>query len=289
MRPGVWLEWGEGGGGAAAGGLRDDAAMRPGVASGPEPAAAPSLFRLRFVVADKKNAPAAFEGMLLETAAARPVPAATGRDGAEAFQVSIVISGRSLRETLDGDNSRGAVFLRKIANGEIPPGALPPLVLPPAARLAVESLRRCPFSGACRSLMIGARCNDMLVSFLSGLDAWLEASAKRAADPAEGVRLATDLLLSRLDAPPSLAELARSVGLSETTLKRAFRAAHGTTVFGFLRARRMEHARALLSTGRPSVVEVSCMVGYNNPSNFAAAFRRQFGQNPKRFQLADAT
>ncbi|OAM87791.1 AraC family transcriptional regulator [Termitidicoccus mucosus] len=292
VRSGVCLHWGEWPPRRAPDAFRDNAARLPNLSPARGISAPPPLIRLVFVLADKKAgaASASLERMFVETTRGHAAAAALEREAAEpAFHVCISISGRSLRETLAGDDSRGAAFLLKIATGELPPGALPPLVLPPSARLAVESLRRCPFSGACRSLMIEARCNDMLVAFLSGLETWLEASADRAVKPVEGVRLATDLLLRRMDAPPSLAELARSVGLSETTLKRAFRAAHGTTVFGFLRALRMEHARALLSAGRASVIEVSSLVGYNNPSNFAAAFRRQFGQNPKRFQLADAT
>jgi AraC-like DNA-binding protein len=34
------------------------------------------------------------------------------------------------------------------------------------------------------------------------------------------------------------------------------------------------------------VLEAATLVGYSNPSNFAAAFRLQFGVNPKTFQLA---
>jgi AraC-like DNA-binding protein len=59
----------------------------------------------------------------------------------------------------------------------------------------------------------------------------------------------------------------------------------GTTVFGYLRARRMERARALLEAGKATVLEAAALVGYSNPSNFAAAFRREFGVNPKAFQL----
>jgi AraC-like DNA-binding protein len=83
-----------------------------------------------------------------------------------------------------------------------------------------------------------------------------------------------------LEAPPTLTELARAAGLSETRLKGGFRALFGTPVFAYLRQIRLEAARRLLLERHLNVTEVSMRVGYANPSKFAAAFRRQFGMSP---------
>jgi AraC-like DNA-binding protein len=83
-----------------------------------------------------------------------------------------------------------------------------------------------------------------------------------------------------LEEPPSLPELARSVGLNEFKLKVGFRTHFGTSVFGYLRAQRMDQARRLLVRGELSVTEVAARVGYSNPSKFAAAFRKHFGRPP---------
>ena len=92
--------------------------------------------------------------------------------------------------------------------------------------------------------------------------------------------------MHRLESPPTVEALARQVGLSETTLKRGFHQVFNTTVFGYLRGRRMERAREALQSGEATVLESAALVGYSNPSNFASAFRRQFGVNPKQFQRA---
>ena len=163
------------------------------------------------------------------------------------------------------------------------------LVLPlaPAARLALESIRRCPFAGTFRTLALTARANDLLVEFLTALDA---GHPERPIAPLRSVddrlRAAASRLAQSLEHPPALADLARAVGLSETTLKRGFHQVYGTTVFGHLRVLRMQRARALLQSGEATVLEAASLVGYSNPSNFAAAFRREFGVNPKEFQLA---
>jgi AraC-like DNA-binding protein len=138
----------------------------------------------------------------------------------------------------------------------------------------------------CRALILSARCHDLLVEFISAGGAQRAKPVSLMADTETRVREAAAALARRLDETPSLEVLAREVGLSETTLKRGFRQVFGTTVFEHLRALRMEHARALLQSGEATVIEAATLVGYSNPSNFASAFRRQFGMNPKEFQLA---
>ena len=87
-------------------------------------------------------------------------------------------------------------------------------------------------------------------------------------------------LVENLEAPPTLAELARAAGFSETRLKSAFKTLFGTSVFAHLREARMEEARRLLVEEHLNVSEAAIRVGYSNPSKFAAAFRKQFGLSP---------
>jgi AraC-like DNA-binding protein len=88
------------------------------------------------------------------------------------------------------------------------------------------------------------------------------------------------LLVERLEEPPTLAELARTAGCNVTKLKGGFRTLFGTSVFAYLRRIRMEQARRLLLERHLNVSEVALRVGYQNPSKFAAAFRRHFGTSP---------
>lgn len=81
----------------------------------------------------------------------------------------------------------------------------------------------------------------------------------------------------------SIAALSRKFALNEFKLKRGFRERYGSTVFGYLRQRRMDRARQLLASRRCSVLEAANAVGYSNPSHFARAFRECFGVNPKSF------
>nr|WP_240343842.1 AraC family transcriptional regulator [Paenibacillus sp. SYP-B3998] len=83
-----------------------------------------------------------------------------------------------------------------------------------------------------------------------------------------------------MEAPPSLIELSRIVGLNDYKLKIGFKDEYGKSAFSYLRDKRMEKAFSLLQSGAISVSRVSVMVGYANFSHFAEAFRKQFGVRP---------
>ncbi len=212
----------------------------------------------------------------------RGLPADAG-----SFAAWVALDSTALTELLAGDESAGAQRIRAHARE----AGAPPLELPltAAARFAVESIRRCPFVGACRAVALNARGNDLLVEFLAALASPGPASPSAAAGvtraQADRIHAAAAQLRRDLEHPPALSDLARQAGLSETSLKRGFRQVYGTTVFGYLRSQRMARARALLASGEATVLEAAAQVGYSNPSNFAAAFRQEFGLNPKEFQL----
>ena len=80
----------------------------------------------------------------------------------------------------------------------------------------------------------------------------------------------------------TLREWGRHVGASERTLARAFAAEAGVP-FGRWRTRlRLQAALSMLAAGAP-VSRVAGRVGYDTPSAFVAAFRRETGQTPGSF------
>ncbi|MFO1443569.1 helix-turn-helix transcriptional regulator [Bacillus sp. Bva_UNVM-123] len=95
------------------------------------------------------------------------------------------------------------------------------------------------------------------------------------------IRQAQAIIIENMINPPSLIELSRLIGLNDYKLKKGFKEMFGTTVFGYLREKRLEKARYLLQDGSMNVTEVANAVGYSNPSYFAEAFKRKFGTNPK--------
>jgi AraC-like DNA-binding protein len=89
-----------------------------------------------------------------------------------------------------------------------------------------------------------------------------------------------EILDRDIGAMPAMSDLARRVGTSEVTLRRLFKATFGTTIVQYVRNRRLDAARVMLREGRLQVAEVAYRVGYANPPNFTAAYKRRFGYPP---------
>ncbi|HEV7257670.1 MAG TPA: AraC family transcriptional regulator [Bosea sp. (in: a-proteobacteria)] len=96
---------------------------------------------------------------------------------------------------------------------------------------------------------------------------------------AERIREARDIMLSRLQDPPGLPELARMTGLNPTNLTSGFRQLFGASVFGYLQEQRLQRAHALIDSGEMTVSEAAFHVGYT-PAHFSSLFRKRFGMPP---------
>ena len=87
-----------------------------------------------------------------------------------------------------------------------------------------------------------------------------------------------------LDEPLTIPALSRRACLSATTFKEGFRQLYGLPVHTWLRKRRMERAAQLLHTPGLSLEGVAKAVGYSSVSQFAAAFRQQYGVTPGKYR-----
>lgn len=80
--------------------------------------------------------------------------------------------------------------------------------------------------------------------------------------------------------PPKVLDLARRLGANVTTLQANFKAAFGTTIFGYVRDQRLQLARILILDHGLRIAEAGYRVGFTNASAFTAAYRRCFGRAP---------
>lgn len=102
-------------------------------------------------------------------------------------------------------------------------------------------------------------------------------------------RMVADKVLSRIDAPELLTDLARASGASARTIERAFLDQTGMTFGRWRQQARLLEAIRLLGEG-DQVTTVALRVGYRSPSAFVAAFRKYLGKTPAQyFHLAHAS
>ena len=90
-------------------------------------------------------------------------------------------------------------------------------------------------------------------------------------------------LLDNFEEAPSIAELAKFAGVSETKLKKIFKQVFGKTIFQYFQNFRMQEAARLLSEERLSVSEVGYQLGFTNLGHFTRVFEEIIGVKPKRY------
>ncbi|MCU0381324.1 MAG: helix-turn-helix transcriptional regulator [Chitinophagaceae bacterium] len=80
--------------------------------------------------------------------------------------------------------------------------------------------------------------------------------------------------------PPTVEELARKYHVGVSRLKRQFKQVYGKPVYEYYQKYRMAKAKDLLLSGDFTVKEVGYKFGYQNLSNFANAFKKEYGVLP---------
>ncbi len=113
-------------------------------------------------------------------------------------------------------------------------------------------------------------------------------SAQQATQPA--LRELQAWIVGNLDADLSVSALARWANMSERSFSRAFRREVGQSPAAYVEALRIEHARALLEDGAPSLEAVAQAAGFASAEVLRRAFHRRVGVSPgdyrARFRLA---
>lgn len=98
-----------------------------------------------------------------------------------------------------------------------------------------------------------------------------------------------DYILSSLDQPILLNDMAQEACLSPYHFHRAFTQAFLETPHRYLIRHRLEKARQLLTQTGRSVTEVCFECGFESPGSFSSLFRRRFGMSPSEFRGARLT
>ncbi|WP_116364596.1 helix-turn-helix transcriptional regulator [Parahaliea mediterranea] len=144
-----------------------------------------------------------------------------------------------------------------------------------------------PYQGVRRRLFTEAKIAELVCRFFQETEA---GDQHQDEEDAPGLALksklfsAQKILVERHANPPTVAELARQVGLNRSTLCAEFKRIFGNSVFEFLQDYRMNKARELLHDGKLAISQVAETVGYQHPTNFTAAFKRHFGYLPKELR-----
>ncbi len=156
---------------------------------------------------------------------------------------------------------------------------------------AVNQVLSNPFTGGTRRAFVRSRYLEILALIYQAAVALPEngegIGVTLSPGTARAVARAAELLSAKLDRMGSLAEIAREVGISRTSLTQGFRALMGTSVEAYWQQCRMGHARDLICHDGIAVGEVAHELGYSELASFSRAFTRAFGVSPSRMRARD--
>jgi AraC-like DNA-binding protein len=156
-----------------------------------------------------------------------------------------------------------------------------------AMHRVVLNLLDCPYSGMMQSLYLETKVMELIVLKLSQTaceDDLDKGASKLDRQEVDRLWYAREILCRDLENPPTLSQLAHTVGTNHCQLNIGFRKLYGTTVFDYLRQQRLIEARRLIQEEGANVTEAAFGVGYNSISSFSKAFSRHFGRPPITFR-----
>ena len=145
-----------------------------------------------------------------------------------------------------------------------------------------ELLASSEFEGKMREIFMEAKILELIYKSL-GAPKTPEADEKKRDFSDEYVKIlnkARQILLSDVQNPPSIKELARACATNEFKLKTGFKSYFGDTIYGLLASERLNAAKKLLERGDVCVSEAAKIVGYASAPHFAKIFREKFGVLP---------
>lgn len=150
----------------------------------------------------------------------------------------------------------------------------------PEMFLLVEQFFSNTFDGELKMLFYKSHMTALLSHYFGQLAT--EESSKINPTQLEKINLAQEILLSDLENPPSLTELAYKIGTNTNTLKKQFKAQFGVPVFKYLQNERLTKAYHLIKNEQKTIQEAAWAVGYDSLGSFSNAFEKKFGYRPSQ-------
>lgn len=152
--------------------------------------------------------------------------------------------------------------------------------LTPEMLSVIHKVRNNQLDGALGRIFMESQATELLAYYFQNtLKRSSEVSKPRQRDY-EKLYFAKEVLVGKMDDPPSLAELSKIAGLNTFKLKKGFNELFGMPVYKFLQDTRMKKAAELLKQGDMNVQEVAFSVGYESLSSFSNTFYRIYGVRP---------
>lgn len=158
-----------------------------------------------------------------------------------------------------------------------------PATTSPKMMRILMAILECPHTGDLRRSYMETKVNFLLLLALeqiSSRPAEKDTTIHLKRYDLEKIHEAREYLLSHIENPPTLKELAHKMGLNDFKLKKGYKQVFGVTIFGDFNRERMDKAINCLLEKDMSIADTAMLTGYQDPPNFIRAFKAYFGTTP---------
>lgn len=158
--------------------------------------------------------------------------------------------------------------------------------LSPSVQVVLHQLLHPPYHAGLNQLYTEAKILELLTIYLS--ETMLRTDKQvflqyLSSDDIQCLYHAKEILDANLANPPTIRLLSKIIGLNEYKLKKGFKELFSIPVHAYVIQKKLELAKLLLDGNDISISETASCVGYGNASHFSAAFRKQYGINPRDY------
>jgi AraC family transcriptional activator of pyochelin receptor len=151
-------------------------------------------------------------------------------------------------------------------------------------KTVINQIRNAQTMGALAPIYFETKIQELLVLQLQQMQKYTCPDCKYHTHYQEQLNEARNRIENNYQTPPTIAQLAQEVGMSETVLKTNFKNCFGNTIYGYLFEYRMHIARKLLQETTLTIAEIAERSGYEYASHFTTAFKRKFGVSPVEYR-----
>ena len=154
----------------------------------------------------------------------------------------------------------------------------------PQMRCLIQSIQQCNAEGPMRNLLIQSRVLELMALQIEQFRSPAPVTDVMSPEDADKLHQLKTYLDSHFLLDHSLAQLSRYCGLNEFKVKKGFKKLFHTTVFEYLRRRRMDYGCQLLRNHTLLIEEIADQLGYEHAHHFSVAFRKYTGLLPSQYQ-----
>lgn len=149
----------------------------------------------------------------------------------------------------------------------------------------VHDLLNSPYTGELRKMHYDALVRELLIMVLYQTATHpLRKIIRFTTKEVETLYEIKNFLLTNMDKPLKLEQLAQTYDVTLRTLKRRFFTLFGVKLYNFVLDIRMKQASMLLLETDTSIEHIAILTGYQSFANFSTAFKKYYGHPPKYFR-----